>query len=199
MSATLEPFDAVILAGGASSRLGYPKALLDWNGIPLWKHIAQEVATVARKVLIIGFPGEFSAADHSLARFIDDPVKIGPLGGLAIGLRNAETARVFVMACDMPFVSYKAILDLASYSGEADIVVPKTSDGIHPLFAMYSRECCLKAAEAALANKQRRARSFYQGLAVHELLIADDNSIWKNVLVNVNTADELTEARDARA
>ncbi|MBU1105137.1 MAG: molybdenum cofactor guanylyltransferase [Candidatus Riflebacteria bacterium] len=192
-----EPFDAVILAGGASSRLGHPKALLDWNGIPLWKHIVREVAAVACKITIVGFPEQFAASDLALARFIDDPVKIGPLGALAIGLRSAETDKVFVMACDMPFVRREAILDLINNSKGSDIVVPRTPDGIHPLFAIYSRDC-LAAIETALANNERRTRAFYDGCSVRELIISDDNTTWKNVLVNINTPDELAEAMGNR-
>jgi len=189
---SVEPFEAVILAGGASSRLGYPKALLDWNGIPLWKHIVREVAAVAEKVNIVGFPEPFQAPDLAIARFIDDPQRTGPLGGLAIGLRHTTTEKVFVMACDMPFVRRDAIVDLMQNAKNADVVIPRTPDGVHPLFAVYSRDC-LKAIEAALAHNERRMRSFYKGLRVRELTISEDNPTWKNVLTNINTPAELSE------
>ena len=192
MKTTIEPFEAVILAGGASSRLGQPKALLDWNGIPLWKHIVREVACVAEKVAIVGFPEPFATTDMAIARFIEDPMRTGPLGGLAIGLRNAGTEKVFVMACDMPFVRRDAILDLMRNSKGADVVIPRTSDGVHPLFAVYSRKC-LAAVEAALARNERRMRSFHSGLRVRELTIAEDNPTWKNVLININTPAELSQ------
>lgn len=188
----VEPFEAIILAGGASRRLGYPKALLDWNGIPLWKHIVREVASVAEKVAIVGFPEQFTTTDLAIARFIDDPTRVGPLGGLAIGLRQISTAKVFVMACDMPFVRRDAIIDLMQNAKNADVIMPRTSDGVHPLFAVYSRDC-LSAVEAALARNERRMRSFHSGLHVRELEITDDNPTWKNVLTNINTPAELSE------
>ncbi|NLF97602.1 MAG: molybdenum cofactor guanylyltransferase [Candidatus Riflebacteria bacterium] len=189
---SVEPFEAIILAGGASRRLGYPKALLDWNGIPLWKHIVREVAAVSEKVNIVGFPEPFQAPDLAVARFIDDPLRDGPLAGFAIGLRHITTEKVFVMACDMPFVRREAILDLMRNSKDTDVVIPRTPDGVHPLFAVYSREC-LAAVEAALARNERRMRSFYSDLRVRELTITDDNPIWKNVLTNINTPAELSE------
>lgn len=189
---SVEPFEAVILAGGASSRLGYPKALLDWNGIPLWKHIVREVAAVAEKVNIVGFPEPFQTPDLAIARFIDDPLRAGPLAGLAIGLRHISSDKVFVMACDMPFVRREAIIELIQNSKNADVVIPRTPDGVHPLFAVYSRDC-LTAVEAALARNERRMRSFHSGLRVCELTISEDNPTWKNVLTNINTPAELSE------
>lgn len=189
---SIEPFEAIILAGGASRRLGYPKALLDWNGIPLWKHIVREVANVAEHISIVGFPEQFTATDLAMARFIDDPMRTGPLNGLAIGLHQTTTSRVFVMACDMPFVRRDAILDLMRNAKDADVVIPRTADGVHPLFAAYSRDC-LPAVEKALARNERRMSSFHTGLRVHELKISDDNPIWKNVLTNINTPADLSE------
>jgi molybdopterin-guanine dinucleotide biosynthesis protein A len=72
------------------------------------------------------------------------------------------------------------------------VVIPSTSDGVHPLFAVYSRDC-LAAVEAALARNERRMRSFHSGLRVRELTICDDNQTWKNVLTNINTPAELSE------
>jgi len=187
-----EPFEAIILAGGASRRLGYPKALLDWNGIPLWKHIVREVASVAEKVYIVGFPESFQAPDLAIARFIDDPLRDGPLAGLAIGLRHITTEKVFVMACDMPFVRREAIIELMQNSKNVDVVIPRTPDGVHPLFAVYSRDC-LASVEAALTRNERRMRSFHKGLRVRELTISEDNPTWKNVLTNINTPAELSE------
>jgi molybdopterin-guanine dinucleotide biosynthesis protein A len=74
----------------------------------------------------------------------------------------------------------------------SDVVIPRTSDGVHPLFAVYSRKC-LAAVEAALARNERRMRSFHSGLRVRELTIAEDNPTWKNVLININTPAELSQ------
>ena len=48
------PVAAIILAAGASERLGRPKALLDWHGKPIIAHIVDVVlASPARPVVVV--------------------------------------------------------------------------------------------------------------------------------------------------
>src|SRR5207247_7361811 len=50
----------------------------------------------------------------------------GPLGGLHAALLEARGDTVFVIACDMPYVTAPFIAYLFSLAGEVDIVVPET-------------------------------------------------------------------------
>src|SRR5919201_1814085 len=47
----------------------------------------------------------------------------------------------FVIACDMPYVAAPFVRHLFDLSHDADVVVPRTEDGYHPLCAVYSRAC----------------------------------------------------------
>ncbi|MGH3073536.1 MAG: NTP transferase domain-containing protein, partial [Gaiellales bacterium] len=49
---------AIVLAGGGSTRMGEPKALLDWEGSPLVVHVARVVAAAAAPVVVVGAPGQ---------------------------------------------------------------------------------------------------------------------------------------------
>jgi molybdopterin-guanine dinucleotide biosynthesis protein A len=75
-------------------------------------------------------------------RFIADLIPgCGPLGGIHAALTNARGDAVFVVACDMPYVTAGLgglLLDLAR---AADLVVPQTERGYHPLCAVYTRAC----------------------------------------------------------
>src|SRR5437870_400796 len=65
----------------------------------------------------------------------------GPLGGLHAALTAALGDAVFVVACDMPYVTAAFADYLFSLAGDAQIVVPRTERGYHPLCAVYARAC----------------------------------------------------------
>ena len=61
------------------------------------------------------------------------------LGGLYTALIEAPTEQVLVIACDMPFLTAPFLSHLASLGAEADAVVPRDANGLHPLCACYAR------------------------------------------------------------
>ena len=65
----------------------------------------------------------------------------GTLGGIYTGLKEAGTAHIFVVACDMPFLNAEVIRYLISLKGQADAVIARLSHGLQPTHAVYSRQC----------------------------------------------------------
>src|SRR5439155_16087595 len=81
-----------------------------------------------------------SARRRTGVRVIPDIVPgSGPLGGLHAALTAAHGDAVFVVACDMPYVTAALVEYLFSLAGDAQIVVPRTERGYHPLCAVYRR------------------------------------------------------------
>jgi molybdopterin-guanine dinucleotide biosynthesis protein A len=115
----------------------------------------------------------------------------GPLGGVHAALTAARGDAVFVVACDMPYVTTALAEYLLSLAGTADVVVPRTERGYHPLCAVYARACLQPAAER-LAERR---------LALHQLLAAVKTRVVteeemsrfgapSRLLANVNTPAE---------
>jgi molybdopterin-guanine dinucleotide biosynthesis protein A len=89
---------AIILVGGASSRMGVDKAALSWNGRGAVERLAALACEVgADRVLTAG------GGDHGLER-VDDPAPGGgPVSGIVAGiaaLRATGHERVLVLAVD---------------------------------------------------------------------------------------------------
>lgn len=91
----------VVLAGGRSTRMGRPKALLDWHGVALVTHVADAVAEATQgPVVVVGAPGQ--DLPSGLTVVSDEEEGRGPLLGLIAGLEAVGTQRAFVCATDQP-------------------------------------------------------------------------------------------------
>lgn len=89
----------IILTGGASSRMGEDKALLDWNGRAAIDRLAQLAKDVeASHVVTAG------ARAFNLPFAVEDPPGGGPVAGLVAAAMRFEDhcARVLVLAVDAP-------------------------------------------------------------------------------------------------
>jgi molybdopterin-guanine dinucleotide biosynthesis protein A len=181
---------AAILAGGQATRFsGRDKSALVVDGRTILDRQLSELSSLTGDVMIVGAsPDEGARAflqegarallnegaraslnegarafQASGTRRIADIVPgCGPLGGLHAALTHAHEDHVFVVACDMPYVTAAFGEYLLSLAGAVDVVVPRTGRGYHPLCAVYAR-ACLEPIAARLAERR---------LALHELLTA---------------------------
>ncbi len=163
------PLTGVVLAGGASSRLGRDKALLIAAGQTLAARAAAKLAAVCPEVV---------AADAARNLLPGIPsLPDGPGQGPAAGILGAAHARpahsLLVLACDLPDVPVALLTELAvlgrkasgeknpggEETGRPDFVVPRWSTRLEPLCAFYGH-----AALEALARRVARGR-----FAPHEL------------------------------
>src|SRR5512134_2976184 len=140
-----------IQAGGQSSRMGEDKALKPFLGRPLIQRVIERLASIADEMIVTtNRPDEYAFLNQ---RLIPDlkPGR-GALGGLYTAIASASNPYVAVVACDMPFAS-AALIEAATHlmvQEEADVVIAKGEEGYEPLHAVYRRETCLPAIEAAI-------------------------------------------------
>ena len=120
-----DPFGVVILAAGASRRLGRPKQLLELDGIPLLQHVldAASAASPAQIVLVLGhLAPEIRAAVALPAGAV---VTVNPeyATGQASSLRTGVHAlgdgigRAVIVLGDQPQITGEAIRAVALASG----------------------------------------------------------------------------------
>src|SRR5215208_4791171 len=95
---------AILLAGGRSSRMGTPKALLLFDGEPLIVHIVATLRRAFAEVVVVAAPGQdLPAMPVTLVR--DDVAYQGPVGGICYGLKASSGEFSFVTACDSAFLN----------------------------------------------------------------------------------------------
>ena len=186
-----------IQAGGASSRMGEDKALKPFLGHPLIQRLVERLSPIADEVIVTtNHPDDYRFLGLRLTP--DLKPGRGALGGLYTALASASQAFVAVVACDMPFAS-PALIEAASrllVQEEADVVIAKSDEGYEPFHAVYHRETCLSAIEAAIAADRWKVIAWFPQVKVRVLtseelkrLDPDGVAFW-----NVNTPEEFARA-----
>lgn len=108
-------FTMVVLAGGASSRMGQEKSdLLFGRQTFLETQIEKGRKLGARQILISGYRGT-----HCREEIVPDRIpRQGPLGGLESCFRKAETEKCLVLGVDTPLVPLEELHRLLRYAME---------------------------------------------------------------------------------
>ncbi len=133
---------AIILAGGKSSRMGSPKASLDWHGSTLLRRVtglAQR--SVDGPVVVVRAPGQELPEIHPSIEVVSDAREgRGPLQGLAAGHAaigdRAEVA--YVSSTDVPLLHPAFIRKvIGGFTADIDVVLPEIHGFRQPLSAAY--------------------------------------------------------------
>jgi len=186
----------VILAGGESRRMGCDKALLPIDGALFIDHVYSRLAALFDEVLIVTNSPEFYG-ELPCRKVPDLYPRKGVLAGIHSGLCHAGEDKIFVAACDMPFLSAAAIRCLCQEKNKGDVVIPCSGKGIEPLHALYDKHC-LPAISAALDAGEKRIVSFFPQVRVHEAPaeIFDDCDPEGRSFCNINNPQEYFDLRN---
>lgn len=200
----------IILAGGQSRRMGMDKAFVSFQGKMLIERVIGVLGGVCSELVIV-------ANDTQPYTRFDLPVvpdslpDFGPLAGLHAGLNTMRAGLGVVVAVDMPFLNPALLRAMLAAAEGYDAVIPALVDevdidslrrmrakdlNIHPLHAVY-RRTCLPAIQAAIERDDRKLNAFFADVRIRYFssveMRAHDPDL--RSLVNVNTPDELNEAR----
>jgi molybdopterin-guanine dinucleotide biosynthesis protein A len=186
----------VVLAGGASLRMGRDKATMpvpaellgskDGSEAPITM-VEQVVSVVGQRcqpVFVVAAPGQ--SLPELPARVVRDDVRgVGPLLATGRGLRAAAEAgakRAFLCAADMPLLSADLIdlLENRAIELDADVVLPWDGRD-HYLAAVYRTELADQV-DALIAAGERSMRSLVDRVDTQRIVVPASRS-----LTNVNS------------
>jgi molybdopterin-guanine dinucleotide biosynthesis protein A len=153
-SATPQMISAIVLAGGKSSRMGRPKALLPFAGVPLILHTVGMLRSLFDEIVVVAAPGQ-DLPDMPVMLVRDEVAYQGPVGGICYGLGASTGEAAFVTSCDSAFLNPSLISHLLAQLGGHDVVVPFWEGRLQPLHAVYRRSV-LPLLEAQLARGELR-------------------------------------------
>jgi len=188
----LPSLSGIILAGGRGTRMGAPKANLQFRGEPLLPSVVAALGRVGTPVLVV------LDADQVLEHAIPDDVVIvrdrtkdaGPVAGLVAGLHACASELAVAVGCDMPFLDPLLLRWLVAQIERADAVIPVVGDRPQYLHAIY-RVSARRAIDRLLANGTRSLHAVAAGLEARYVTPLAGSA---RSFINVNTPAELCRA-----
>jgi molybdenum cofactor guanylyltransferase len=183
----------IVLAGGWSSRMGTPKAVLEWHGSTLVRRVAGLVGRAAGPVVVVRARGQELPALPAEVRVVEDARDgRGPMEGLLAGLGALEPgiAVAYVSSVDVPLLHPRLVSRVIAALGPgADAAVPRAGGRAHPLAAAY-RTAVLPMVAGLLAEDRLRMGDLLERLRVTWL---DDKAL--EGLRNLNDRADYAAAR----
>jgi len=207
----MAPSSVIVLAGGRSRRMGADKALLSVHGQPLLARVVRRLSGLSDDIIVsTDQAGRYAdvLVGFGVREVMDTIHDAGPLSGLCAGLTAARQDQVIAVACDMPFINAALLQWMVDQLPGYDVVVQQTgnpasasatpenrasANGLHPLHAVYNRQC-LDRIRVALNEGERSMGSLLR-LNVRRVGIEDMRSIDPPLLSlrNINTPADWAE------
>jgi molybdenum cofactor guanylyltransferase len=157
----------VVLCGGAGTRMGRDKALIEIRGRPLIRLVAECLSECAAPVLLAS-GSQYRFGHLPFEEIADAAPGAGPISGLVAALSVSPHDLLVAAAVDMPFVSAEVFRLLIDRHTDEDAVVPVTREGPQPLHALYHRSALPHLADA-LSRGRNRLRDALAALKVREV------------------------------
>lgn len=121
---------AILTAAGRSSRMGRPKALLDWGGRPLIQHQVEALDGLREVIVVLGHDADAIrpfVPVRPTVRILENPAyHLGRTTSLLAGLRmvGAPPAGILVVAVDQPIAPTALTEMFHAYKPSSPVVQP---------------------------------------------------------------------------
>ncbi|OBB71676.1 molybdenum cofactor guanylyltransferase [Mycobacterium sp. 852014-52144_SCH5372336] len=192
---TTVPLAGIILAGGASRRMGRDKATLPYEGSTFVERMVDILKPRCAPIFVIAAPGQaMPALDAEVLR--DEVLGVGPLLATGRGLRAAADAGselAFVSAVDMPLLTVELIDALVAPAVRvgADVVLPW--DGRDHYLAGVYRTTLAGRVDELIDAGERSMRALVDRVDTQRIVMPEQRA-----LTNLNTAADLEAIRNVQ-
>ncbi|MEA2681340.1 MAG: molybdenum cofactor guanylyltransferase [Candidatus Binataceae bacterium] len=195
---------AVILAGGRSSRMGLPKAVLPFGASTILERLIETLAGAFTEIIVVAAP--LSDEPFSIDRTLetrdgviverDDTAFEGPVGALRRGLARACGEVVFACSCDLPLLRRELATAICTMAEGHEAAMPSVAGMLQPLCAAYRRDSAMTALAAMEAAGERRLTTVADRIEVRAIEEAELRVIDPDLrsLLNVNTFEDYVRA-----
>ncbi len=194
-------FVGYAMAGGASSRFGSDKALVELSGKTMLLRTCELLRGVAREVRIVAPAGRYEVPGTVVIS--DRWPGQGPLGGIITALMATASLEPhydwnLIVSCDMPFLTAEWVQYMAARAAQsaALVILPHSATGPEPLCACYRTDGAGKL-KAVFESGVRKITEALKQVTTEVL----DEGDWKRfdsagrLFWNMNTAADFEEAR----
>lgn len=185
----------VVLAGGKARRMGgADKGLLELDGKPLWKHVADNLLSQLETV-VVNANRHRNIYQKSGLRVIPDSLADfpGPLAGMLSVFLQEKGDWFLFCPCDTPYIPRDLVARLKAQSRDAAVVWVHDGERDHPTIALVNRSV-QPLLQDYLQSGERRVMVFMRLAGGHAVDFSDQ----KDAFVNVNTPEELARWQEKR-
>jgi len=178
------PLYGLILAGGASRRMGRHKWALEYHGVPHALYLSRLLAPHCQQVFLsLNAEQQREPVLAGHPHLVDRFLEMGPLGGILTAMTAYPDASWLVLACDLPFVEERTIERLLSQRAPLRFATSYRNphDGLpEPLFTLYEAKARLRLFQLlALGHARPREMLLNSRIELVTSLVDDE-------LVNAN-------------
>ena len=192
---TVPALYGLVLAGGASRRMGSDKATLQYGGKTQLDRAYELLASVCGRAFVsVRRDQQQEPARAQRPQVVDIHSDMGPIAGIAAAQASYPEVAWLVMACDLPFVTMAALERLISQREPQRIATAyrSTYDQLpEPLCAIWEPASRMLV-DAWIAAGKQCPRKLLMNSAI---LLLDQAA--QGTLDNVNTPDEYRAAKTA--
>lgn len=199
--------EGFVLAGGASSRMGKPKAGLILGGNTMLDRAVAAISPVSAGNVTAILPEDLriEGVDTNSFRVAHDfeipgtkqPTR-APIVGLYSALKLSSAPWIAVLAVDLPFVTAELFEKLAEQiHDDVDAVVPVQPDGyVQPLCAFYRCGTVLRAIGRGSDGEDISLRSLLSKVRTKHVPFSEIAELKdsEQFFLNVNTPEDLDQA-----
>lgn len=193
--AALPVIYGLVLAGGASKRMGGDKAALRYGGRPQLQRACELLDAVCERIFVsVRHEQRDDPTRAGLPQIVDLHNDIGPIAGIAAAQTRHPEAAWLVMACDLPFVSGPTLRYLIAHRDPSRLatVFRSTHDGLpEPLCAIWEPSSHAAVKDWIAAGKQCPRKLLLNS----SVALLDQPE--PGALDNVNTPEEYRAAQEA--
>ncbi|MGI5880958.1 MAG: molybdenum cofactor guanylyltransferase [Syntrophomonadaceae bacterium] len=185
-----------ILAGGKSSRMKFNKAFAQIDQQRSIEIIINKFTSLFTETIIISNEPELYR-EFNLPVYTDVYPRLGPVSGIHAALYYASCEPVFILGCDMPFISTQLIQDMVSRIGNYHAAVPSIDGFLQATAAVYNKsslpifESCLKDEKLKLTRILKEE--------LKSLVLTEDDMLSfgdiSDMFFNLNDNETLEQAR----
>jgi molybdopterin-guanine dinucleotide biosynthesis protein A len=183
----IESLNAVIFAGGKSSRMGEDKALLpfaQFNTLSEFQY--SRLSKLFKSVSISAKEHKF---DFDCLVIEDMYQEHSPLVGIISIFETLQVEEVFILSVDAPFVENDTIEKILSYNKKGlDVIVAQSPSGVQPLCGLYKKSI-LPLARQQLKNNNHKLGDLLR--LAHTCYVKFDEDL---PFTNLNHPQEYQEA-----
>lgn len=191
----------MILAGGKGSRIGYDKKKLLLNDKTIISAQIERLGGIFDEI-IVSSNNDF---EYEAVTVLPDGAGTGPLAGIYQGLARCKSGYLYVIACDMPFVSPAFIEYMKLKVGEGggqryDACVARSGGFLQPFNALWNKSCA-GPVRAAMENGMYKILPVLKKLRLY-VIESDEaarffDDAGGDMFYNINYEEDLRAARQS--